>query len=539
MNDESCRVLRYVCVSILLDMNLFYRIILVVVCLLQSILLFGQKSYEAQHVSYDLSQKSFNDKLSYVKLIIIEGLPNFNGNTYDLIQLEVFSTSSAVKAKIEKKEDAIKDLKVEIYDEKDESKQLKLQLELKELENDLKVLNEEVNLAVPLSSSVWKKNSSSSKFSFELTSLLEMDESYEFKFTLFEESQGFLPKNKLIENVSSGINAQLTSNKGFVSVDSLQSIIVNVVNKQINDLAGNAKLYNEKLEEKVDFSSAVNPALRNAITNCFIWKERVMKSTKELRGNQSKIDSVLFENLPQSNLKSSDSSFKEICFNADSSAFRKWSIENKVPTVSALKAVNYMIQLNRSSRIFLQGEQKNLEKEIQKVDSLTVGLVQGVYLKKLSIKSEVSSSTVSTEMEGKKIGTMYGIGNVFLWDGLEGEYINELTQYGCVNFRFGSYDNRLKGKDAFKNAYSRWSIMFGVATTKIQYKGQELSNTRIGVKPMIGFSYEPAKRIDVNFGIVAFNQGSAVSEQSTTLTKFRPFLGVAFDFDAINEIIKQ
>lgn len=528
-------------------MNLFYRIILLIVFVFQSIVLFGQKSYEAQHVSYDLNQKSFNDKLSYLKLIKIEGLPVLDGKTYDIIKLEVFSTSSSVTRDVKKKEEEIKEKKIEIAEslvekseakkqQKDSLKRDELLKDLDELKKELIILNNQVNVHVPLTNAIWRRKEGDSKFEFDLTDLLKMEESYEFKFSMFSKSTSVLPSDEIAKEIIEEITSEVSLKK-HVSADSIHSYILSSIENHMQGFSNGEKLFDKDLKEKNNFESEIKNDLTLDIAELSSVSFNISEDLVRLNEYQIEIETALYKTTGKIELKPiAKEQFRTICMNCDSAGFLDWTTKygQNLLKENIDNALSAMLKYNESaSKSYLRGIKKKTVLQAR-IDSTILSLVKDVYLKDISLVSNVSSTSVETDMEGKKLGTMYGVAWVPLGNG-----VNELTQFACFNFRFGSYDNRLKGGAAYESHLSRFSIMFGAATTKMEYKGQNLLNTRIGIKPMLGISGEPAKRINFNAGVVAFVQEGVIPEQPGTLTKFRFFAGVSFDFDAINELIKQ
>ena len=130
-------------------------------------------------------------------------------------------------------------------------------------------------------------------------------------------------------------------------------------------------------------------------------------------------------------------------------------------------------------------------------------------------------------------------------------WINRIAQYSLpnkntiewfrflgVNFRLDGFDNRLDGKEAYHSYWSRISIMLVLSSTSdMQYKGNKLENTRLGIKPVIGLNWETIKHVNVGVGMISFIQESASDSQKDP--KIRGYISLSFDFNLFNYLIQN
>ena len=230
--------------------------------------------------------------------------------------------------------------------------------------------------------------------------------------------------------------------------------------------------------------------------------------------------------------------FLEICHNpnmTDNIKFGKLLTKHGVSTTDQdelwREAKNIFEGLNGD----IKTKKAELDKYRGKAEVLIKAEIAPLYVQSYYISESIRSVDINTKLDATRVGTLYGIGRISF-----GDDVWELTQFVATNFRFGPYDNRLKGEAAYKSWKSRFSIVFGIATTKdIEYKGQSLLDTRLGFKPILGVSYEPVKHVNIMVSSVSFLQETLSTSHSYSLTKARPMLSIAFDFNAFNYLINK
>lgn len=187
----------------------------------------------------------------------------------------------------------------------------------------------------------------------------------------------------------------------------------------------------------------------------------------------------------------------------------------------------------------LRDEVPELEKELkeikEEIDKL-FDFLSYTYTRDGSVTSlGVASSENSTDVEGIRLSTTYGLAAIPLQDDFK---VMEWAQFITMNIRWGDFDNELKGKDAFKNGLSRWSVAIGLLVTDdLQFNGQDLENTRLGFKPVIGINYQPMQHLTLGSGIVSFIPSSI--NNGPTRTTVRPYLSLSFDFNLFNYLIQK
>ena len=152
-----------------------------------------------------------------------------------------------------------------------------------------------------------------------------------------------------------------------------------------------------------------------------------------------------------------------------------------------------------------------------------------------SVVSASSAYNSSADLVGVKIGTDLGLGITFF----ENREADMFT-YSALKFYFFPYDKRMVHPWGKNNFFGRTSFLFGVALSgNIFYKGQQLDNTRIGVKPLMGISIDVTKQFTFSGGLLFFNQSRPSPFSGESRLRARGFVSVGFDFDAINFLIRK
>ena len=505
-----------------------------------------------QQVTFDLNSSTFSKKLSYLENITIEGLPEKNGKKIQAIQLTIKTLSNKTIKKINNRLIDIAKEEIKIDKEKtkikaipsptksDSSDLLKHQIKKDKLIAEYDELEKSKYKKDSLVNSVWYNKGDETKFQFSLVNKLKMETKYEFIFTLFSKNEKPYPIDDAFKNVEKNLDNYFVTNNGIdpSKVDSLISIEIDTINK--NYFGPKIYVSNENTLKKHNGSISNTTKLK---LQTYFRKLYVKKYNNESQENTIKTNNVLilgklFEN---NNMAAFNIKYLEkACSNADSKAFQEWLNSNTSIDTTNARIAKSMVKSLNSLPIKKVKEYKESIAHLQdSVKKFIDTEVKNIYIADDIIPVSKSAASASTDLEGKKIGTIYGLAVIPF--GEKGDYwgVTELMQYVGLNFRLGSYDNELIGKEAYKSCLSHFSFLFGMVTTdNIEYKGQQIRNTRLGFKPIIGFSYEPIQQINISIGTMGFLQDPISSERSYSLTKFRPFVSIAFDFNIVNYLIK-
>jgi hypothetical protein len=151
----------------------------------------------------------------------------------------------------------------------------------------------------------------------------------------------------------------------------------------------------------------------------------------------------------------------------------------------------------------------------------------------LSVSFAEDTSAPQTEINRLRIGTAYGYYSALLSGaGIEHEGFAAVA----LKYYWSPVDRSLK--NPFPTWKSRWSFTLGsVFSSDIGYKGQEQDDAFGGLKPMIGINYD-RRLFGLNAGIVLFRQPSVnpLAAGVRSDVRIAPFLGMTFEFDALNRI---
>ncbi|MDN5202521.1 hypothetical protein QQ008_14130 [Fulvivirgaceae bacterium BMA10] len=188
-------------------------------------------------------------------------------------------------------------------------------------------------------------------------------------------------------------------------------------------------------------------------------------------------------------------------------------------------------ETEKSRRVgLLDTEATKLESELDKLlGELTIGL------KALNSYETQGSTTPSTKeaVEAIRIGTTFGGSIVFL--DVFGQSRQDAISYVGLKFFLSPVDKRIAdpyiGKDGI---FKKTSILVGFQTGgDLNYKGQELLDA-VGIKPILGFSYDINRYISVDIGSIFFIQPSISPLTNSEELKSALIVGISLDADALN-----
>jgi hypothetical protein len=139
------------------------------------------------------------------------------------------------------------------------------------------------------------------------------------------------------------------------------------------------------------------------------------------------------------------------------------------------------------------------------------------------------------EVRKIQIGTAFGGGFAML-DAGDGEDEDGFA-FLILKLYWDAVDKSLP--DPWSTSRARWAWNIGaVSGSALTYHGQTQLDAIGGLKPMMGVSFDAQRRIAIHVGGVLFRQPSINPLGATERKRLRvaPFLGIAFDFDALNEL---
>lgn len=388
---------------------------------------------------------------------------------------------------------------------------------------------------------IWERKTKEEKFTLSLTNTLIMEEDYKFIFNLYTKNSQPYPINVLTKNSVDEITSRLKSSDFVPGKDALDYIreqldSINTIyfkNKQQYSSEKGFTTYSGEFKKKenliLEFSKLI-PFIND-----------VKRKSNRLVLNNTRIQDTLSLTTNGINLLDKEEEkkkFVDLCesFNPDKrQEYFNLLRVNNVDSIKGAELWDLIKILNKQAVVDIITMENNIKIQQERIKNILTTEMEELYVKDYIVDHSMSSASIKTDLDATRIGTVYGIGSINLTDD-----VWELTQYIALNFRFGPYDNRLKGPAAYKTFWSRCSIMFGISTTnELEYKGQELSNTRLGFKPILGLSFEPIKHLNISGGVIAFVQDPISSDQSYSLTKYRPVVSIAFDFNAVNYLITK
>jgi protein-tyrosine-phosphatase len=432
-----------------------------------------------------------------------------------------------------KKKKAIEDVingkieKVQKEQDNQEKSKIKLSATIFEMETTLG--------GPPFYEGLWQRTPAENEFNFSMPTRLEMSESYNFVFTLYTQNKSAFPVDKFLDTLISDINVHLKTDAFFTQaaaakrVDEVLSNIENIVFTNVFSLTPGTsnfarrglnitKATKDKITKLV-FDYQLNlrtiAAEKSNIEGNSKVAQDLIKAKKNITiATQNKLLGIAEKEGQHSNL---DAALKAANFKSD----------------SIITILNFYdpIQISKATIIANEAQAKKtlaaLAAEFDFIRSLFVqaGTVT---------RQNQTGASGNTDINGIRIGTTYGVGLVPL-DANTVEWFRFLG----INIRFADFDNRLPGKEAYKRSlWSRCSFMIGISTTSdMEYKGKKLENTRLGVKPVIGFNIEPIKHINFGAGIISFIQEPIGNSQRDP--KLRFYTSLSFDFNLFNYLIQN
>ncbi|MDW3194879.1 MAG: hypothetical protein R8G66_21070 [Cytophagales bacterium] len=147
---------------------------------------------------------------------------------------------------------------------------------------------------------------------------------------------------------------------------------------------------------------------------------------------------------------------------------------------------------------------------------------------------------VTTDLQAVMVGTSFGLANVWLNAGSREASDVDLFSYFAFKFFFAPVDKGLKNAYVGNRFFDRWYFLVGVVTSEnFKFKNQDLQNTNLGVKPVVGFGRDFNRFISIEGGMVFYDQPNVSPAIESARLKGSFFLGLSFDVDIINALSKR
>lgn len=369
------------------------------------------------------------------------------------------------------------------------------------------------------------------EFTFAMPDKLKMAEKYTFNFTIYKKNKVIVPIDKLLNPLVSDFNAMLDA-EGYYETTSIRARVSAVIKVIEDSLFANVYSIDasvNKISPKKGFNLSAS-----VVTNLTVLIEDFYAAQQDVEAEgeitaQNKI--LILNKINARNITASqrDGILSLIEVSGNSAPLRTALTDAGYPTAEVDEMIEFYEVIRRATDAIASNQTKvtNARREIQKI----FDDIKTLYTSVGTVTS--TSSTGATDIDGVIVSTTYGIGVV----SLDKNTIEWFRFFG-VNIRLDGFDNRLPGKEAYHSGWSRLSLMIGISTTSdMQYKGNALENTRLGIKPVIGFNWEPVKHLNIGAGAISFIQESTSESQKDP--KIRPYVSLSFDFNLFNYLIQK
>lgn len=410
----------------------------------------------------------------------------------------------------------------------------------------IKLQSENIDIEVKLgnakfSEELWIRKGDETEFSFALQNTLEMTTNYSFDFKIFKLNNNPYPIENLLTQLMNKVDSAFDNGRFSVYTNDK---IINDLEITINKI--NNELFNEVYSIDPASSTVSNAGIK-------VDDEKILLLTKLFKSYRTDRKDLSMEEINEKSTKKeikdsiqNDSSFDALS-SSEQSDFLKL-IDNQslydsvqfrtLITQKNISDISYLVDLYDDLKIF-RNSQSDFQKRIENTrDSIDK---QFEFVKKLFTRSgnssfvKKSSGSGQTDLDGTRLGTVFGIGLV----SLENNFFESPTWflYVGVKIRWDDFDNRFQEKEKrYKSWRSRCAVVVAMSyTNNIYYNGQKLNDTYLGFKPVIGLSFEPVKHLDIGTGIISFIPESAGIEK----TEIRPYVSLSFDFNLFNYLIQK
>lgn len=419
-------------------------------------------------------------------------------------------------------EDEIKRLQ-NAYDKKS-STRIQLQADIIKLEGEV--------AAVPFFEGTWVRASEGDdEFTFAMPGKLKMAEKYSFVFTIYKKNKVTIPIDELLDPLVSEFNKTLDT-QGYYTTASINSRVTATIRAIEEKFFANVYNIDVSLKNVTPKKGFGLPA--SVVTNLTALIEEFYQAQGDITTDSEIVARNRILIMNAINARSIAVTHHNEILHLIELSGKASELTSALATagyspaeISAIIALYNTIRQRTDSMATHKAAAATARDEIQKI----FDNIKSLYTAVATVQSTVS--TGETDIEGIKISTTYGIGVVQL-----DQNTIEWFRFLGINLRLDGFDNRLPGKEAYHSYWSRFSVMLGISTTSdMQYKGDRLENTRLGIKPVVGIIWEPIKHMNVGIGAISFIQESA--SESHKDPKLRPYVSLSFDFNLFNYLIQN
>ncbi|MEO1450128.1 MAG: hypothetical protein AAFV07_11405 [Bacteroidota bacterium] len=209
-------------------------------------------------------------------------------------------------------------------------------------------------------------------------------------------------------------------------------------------------------------------------------------------------------------------------------------------------------QLDKSRELIAQSEAQvaDLDAKLGKGGlngMIAEGFVRAGVTEIITMPQDDLNTQQNTGSNSIKIGTAYGVALVGLnlgpnllgenGAGINGETVTlDMVSYIGAKFFFRPLDKRFANSYFNSAPVSRLSILAGsVIGGQLSHKGFTYGNP-IGLKPVVGLSYDFSRFISVELGAVFFDEPAASPFLDRVRLRASPFAGLSIDADAFNRV---
>lgn len=425
----------------------------------------------------------------------------------------------------------------------------KLNKEISKKSNEkIKLQSKNINLILKLGNAkleeqLWVRKGNETEFSISLQNTLKMTTSYSFDFKIFNQNNNAYPVEKLVNQLMFKVDSAFKDESFSVYTDvKIQNDVETTINKLNNELFSEVysvdaakskvsstgiKVNEETVNNLVDFFKTYRTRTENLITY----------RSNEANSQEDIIISLKDDDAFQRMTRSDSDELISLIINPnnyDESRLLYLLSTDGFGLVAASVSAEYQL-LNKTRTSIKKFQQdsiiarENIQKQFEFIKSLYTKTGNSTFAKK-------ASGTGETDLDGTRLGTVFGIGLT--------SYENNFFEapgwflYVGMKIRWDDFDNRAQDKkDRYKSWRSRFAVVVAMSyTSNMYYNGQKLNDTYLGFKPVIGLSFEPIKHMDIGAGIISF-----IPENTTTenMPEIRPYISLSFDFNLFNYLIQK
>ena len=215
-------------------------------------------------------------------------------------------------------------------------------------------------------------------------------------------------------------------------------------------------------------------------------------------------------------------------------------INIQINNSSSFEKIKMLLEI-RVQVIKSVAEETDISRDIDDYINALKGQIKEIFTE--SFRSQILKPTYiesETELDRVMVGTVFGFGTAML--SMKNTEVGGFSYMG-LQLYFGPVDRRKM--DPYRTKLSRWSILVCLLyKSELIYKGQTLGDFWGGFKPLMGIGYALPlpilKAISINGGFIFYSQPNINPLAATDpKPKISIFIGLSFDFDLINRLIKM